>query len=175
MFCAYCHRLFSFQQPVQQYEPAQKRRRNVLQEQGSSNDGSPQLKIEQASLHQVTRDKLEIEVYEDTRSMFTPKLLWFKAAIPKEGLKTGETHDPKGACLICGMVFSDVSGSFVEAVLRKQSGKGASEIGFVYQLKRTEAFINLREETVLSVWLEAGEKLVPMIKLKISAANCKCL
>jgi hypothetical protein len=178
MFCAYCRRLFSFQQRVEQYEPVQQQRYNILHEQGSSNADS-QLKIEQSGLpvHQVInghrRDEPEIGVYEDTRTLFTDKVLWFKTLIGEEGLKNGETHDPKGGCLICRMVFSNVSGSFVEGVLRKQSINGgkACEMGFVYQLKRTSGEIGL--EPVLSVWLEVGEKLLPMIKLKISSADRK--
>jgi hypothetical protein len=114
----------------------------------------------------------KFEVYEDTRSIFAPRLLWFKTLIGREGLKDGETHDPSGGCQICKMVFSNVSGSFVEAVIRKQEGDRGEEMGFVYQLKR-EGFLT-DQDPVLSVWLEVGEKLVPMVKLKISAGDCKC-
>lgn len=31
----------------------------------------------------------------------------------------------------------------------------------------------MNSEPVLSVWLEVGEKLLPMVKLKIAATDCK--
>lgn len=116
-------------------------------------------------------DESKLEVYEDTLHIFAPRLLWFKTLIGKEGLKDGETHDPSGKCEICNMVFSNVSGSFVEALIRQQGGKGG-KMGFVYQLKG-EALLT-DPNPVLSVSLEVGEKLIPMIKLKISAGDCKC-
>lgn len=173
MFCEYCRRLFSFQQPVQQYQPVQKRRQNVLQEQRNPLHENSFLRIEQAP--QVIRtEEPKVEVYEDVKDIFEPKLLWFKTPIGKEGLKNGKTHDPNGKCQVCDMVFSNVSGSLVEAVLRKHAGgdeESDNGMGFVYRLKRTGGFMN--PEPVLSVWLEVGEKLLPMVKLKIAATDCK--
>src|SRR5882757_6774275 len=110
MFCEYCRRPFSFQPPVQQYAPIQKRRHNVLQEHGSDNRQDPLLRIEQ-SPQVIGAEEPKIEVYEDVKDIFTPKLLWFKTPIEKEGLKNRETHDPSGKCQICDMIFSNVSGS----------------------------------------------------------------
>jgi hypothetical protein len=169
MFCHYCRRLFSFQQPVHQYAPIQKRRHNVLQEYWSDNRQDPLLQIEQ-SPQVIGTEEPKIEVYEDVKDIFTPKLLWFKTPLGKEGLKNGETHDPSGKCKICDMIFSNVSGSFVEAVIRKHN-EGGDRMGFVYRLKRTGRLMN--PGPVLSVWLELDEKLLPMIKLKIAATDCK--
>lgn len=183
MFCEYCRRLFTFKQAVQHYQPVEKRRHHILQVQGANSNEYAALQIEQ-SPRVIGEETSKIEVYEDTKDIFTPKLLWFKTAIGKEGLKDGETHNPNGKCQICDMVFSNVSGSFVEALL-KTSGKDVvgdeSSLSFVYQLK-SDKFVDSRvpgafsiiPDPVLSVWLEVGEKLLPMVKLKIDARDCKC-
>jgi hypothetical protein len=114
-----------------------------------------------------------IKIFEDVKDIFTPKLLWWKTKVGKYGLRKGETHAPSADCWICDMVYSDVSSSFVEALL----GKKKDDVGFVYHLKGMTALqwgeTNPVPEAVVSVWLEVGEELLPMVNLKVVAQNCK--
>jgi hypothetical protein len=111
----------------------------------------------------------QIKVYEDAKDLFTPPLLWWKVPVGQHGLRMGDIHTPRADCHICNMIFSNVSSSFVEALLSKEN-----DVGFVYQLKghdwkRTRSMI---PEAALSVWLESGNQLFPMIKLSIVAQEC---
>jgi hypothetical protein len=68
------------------------------------------------------------------------------------------------------MIFSNVSGSFVEGLLGKEE-----ESAFVYQLKQQDPMITLSGnlEAVISVWLQVGEKLFPMVKLQVLPQRCR--
>jgi hypothetical protein len=72
------------------------------------------------------------------------------------------------------MIFSNVSSSFVKALLRKE----LKDVAFVYQLKGRDFKSGLRSvvpEAVVSVCLEVEEKSLPMVKLNVVAQKCKSL
>ncbi|KAE9381644.1 HET-domain-containing protein [Stipitochalara longipes BDJ] len=110
----------------------------------------------------------KVKIYEDVKDIFAPQLVWWKTKIQKDGLQKGETHAPGADCSVCDMIYSNVSSSFVEALL----GKESEDAAFVYQLKNEGFGYRVTSpipEAMVSVWLEAGEKLLPMVKLKVSA------
>jgi hypothetical protein len=169
MFCDYCRRLFTFQQPVLPYTPVSKPLKG-FREQGAESV----LRIEaQPSSPEPSSNVSNIKVFENVKDIFSPKLLWWKTKVEKCGLRKGETHAPSAECWICDMVYSDVSSSFVEALL----GKEKDDVAFVYRLKGMTPFqcgqANPVPEAVVCVWLEVGEELLPMVKLKVAEQNCK--
>jgi len=176
MFCDYCRRLFEFKQQVEPYTPPTKR----ALVQGTEN-GVPQLEIKSpSSTSYAFAAQSQIKVYEDFKDVFTPPLLWWKVPIGQNGLRMGDIHTPRADCQICDMIFSNVSSSFVEALLSKEN-----DVGFVYQLKGhhkshdkgrdRERTTRIVPEATLSVWLESGKQLLPMIKLSIVAQGCMAL
>jgi hypothetical protein len=160
----YCRRLFEFKQKVQPYTPPKKRGLGR-----GSEANVPQLKIKGPRSDASTVEP-KVEVYEDAKDIFTSRLLWWKVPVGQEGLKNGDTHAPQINCQICDMIFSNASSSFVEVLLGKENG-----ITFVYQLKSQNwtAKKSMIPEAVLSVWLESGDKLLPMIQLSIVAKDCE--
>jgi len=197
MFCEYCRRLFTFQQGVLPYTPKTSKRKGLQDSQGSDDtfeqgvlQHTPRTKLEHlkdpqkwvdvrkiessAPSEKSTTRHSEFEVYEDVRDIFTPQLVWWKTKIHKDGLRKGETHAPSADCSICDMIYSNVSSSFVEALL----GKEKDDVSFVYQLKNEVLVYGVTSpipEAMVSVWLEVGEKLLPMVKLKVSAHECKSI
>jgi hypothetical protein len=120
-------------------------------------------------LKEGSNEKPKIEIYEDAKDLFTPRLLWWKVPIGSDGLKSGESHVPSAECQICKMIFSNISASLVGALLKKNNHQENNSISFVYQLKSTKNSkrIMATEEAILSIWLEVGQELLPMAKLQI--------
>jgi len=173
MFCQYCRRLFEFRQSVEKYEPPQKA--GLGRHTDAASLDVPRLKIEPQNFKSQSAVP-KVQIYEDAKDMFTPKLLWWQVPITKDGLQSGTTHAPKSDCQICDMIFSNVSSSLVEALLKKEGEK--SQVAFVYQLKKEGGdselpFVRSVPESILSIWLNIGGMLIPMIKLKLIAQDCE--
>lgn len=164
MFCDYCRRLFEFRQPVSPYEPPEKR---VLgNKQGSGGPATECTAIQQRLLE---LQKLELEIYGDVQDIFKPRHRRWMTPVGKEGLKIGATHAPGLDCQVCDMIFSNISPSLVQALLRKaEVVDGESSVSFVYELTN-ENRRRWTPEAVLSVWLGVSNQLLPMIKLKINS------
>ncbi|PMD40055.1 HET-domain-containing protein [Hyaloscypha variabilis F] len=156
------------QQGVLPYTPKTKRPKGLKDSQGAVNLRMIDGKVSSHTSEESTPETPSVEIYEDVRDIFAPQLVWWKTKIQKDGLQKGETHAPTADCSICDMIYSNVSSSFVEALLSKEK----EDIAFVYQLKNEKSGFgaaSLIPEAMVSVWLEAGDRLLPMVKLKVSA------
>jgi hypothetical protein len=190
MFCDYCRRLFEFRQKVERYNPPQKGLAGISATSSASwLQPTRRLEQEEREWREETengrgkRRKLEarpkLEIYEDAEDLFTPRLLWWKVPIGREGCELKDSHVLNTECQTCKMIFSNVSASLIEVLLKKTNQENNS-IAFVYQLKSTTNPGRKRlgiasNEAILSVWLEVGQDLLPMVKLQVKKKLDKCI
>jgi hypothetical protein len=183
MFCDYCRRLFEFRQKVERYNPPQ----NGLAGISTASSASwlqPRLEKEDREWREETEEEREeqrkleartkVEIYEDAEDLFTPRLLWWKVPIGREGCESKDSHVLNTECQTCKMIFSNVE------VLLKKTNQENNSIAFVYQLKGTTNLTRRimgipGNEAILSVWLEVGQDLLPMVKLQVMKKHRKCI
>jgi hypothetical protein len=123
--------------------------------------------------------RTKVEIYEDAEDLFTPRLLWWKVPIGRDGCESKDFHVLNTECQTCKMIFSNVSASLIEVLLKKTKQENNS-IAFVYQLKSTTNVTRRimgfpGNEAILSVWLEVGQDLLPMVKLQVMKTLRKCI
>jgi hypothetical protein len=189
MFCDYCRRLFEFRQKVERYNPPQKDLAGISAT-SSASWLQPTRRIEQEEIEwreeteeeRGKQSKLEarpkLEIYEDAEDLFTPRLLWWKVPIGKEGCEWKDSHVLNTECQTCKMIFRNISASLIE-VLLKRTNQENNSIALVYQLKSiTNSGRKMpgiaSNEVILSVWLEVGQDLLPMGKLQVKELG-KCI
>jgi hypothetical protein len=180
--CDYCRRLFEFRQKVERYNPPQKGlaaisvtssaswlqpTRRLEQEEIEWREETEKEREEQRKLEARTK----LEIYEDAEDLFTRRLLWWKVRIGREGCEWKDSHVLNTECQTCKMIFSNVSASVIKMLLKKTNQENNS-IAFVYQLKsitnsgrKMPGFAS--NEVILSVGLEVGQDLLPMVGLQV--------
>jgi hypothetical protein len=115
--------------------------------------------------------RLKLEIYKDIEDLFTRRLLWWKVPIGRKSYESKDFYVLKTECQTCKMIFSNVSASLIEVLLKKTNQENNS-IAFVYQLKSATYSGRKRpgiasNEVILSVWLEVRQDLLPMVKLQV--------
>lgn len=190
MFCDYCRQLFELRQKAERYEPQHKGLAGTSStsapwsqpqlQQDSDEEREWSKETYKAKLESIRRgekpaSRPKIEIYEDVEDLFTPRLLWWKIPIRKDGLKAGYSHTPNADCQVCQMIFSNISPSLIDVLLKKND-KEEDGMAFVYQLKST---VNSKRmvagnEAILSISLEFGKELLPMVRLQVMRRLRKC-
>ena len=135
MFCSYCLQLLEFSQGIKSHAPQE---RPLGGDTRGFTNAQPYQRLDSPSLR--------FQIHEEDAGLGTNKPVWWRAPAQRDGLQSLLSHSTDVDCVLCNMIFRNVSASIVGA-FHRSSLDGNSPF-FVYRL--TNGFLR---GTAVSGWI----------------------